>query len=45
MTAPAGVQESLFDDLQPAERVLVEVDGWPDFAAIVSSGAGSPEVS
>jgi hypothetical protein len=29
------IQESLFDDLEPGDRTLVEVDGWPDYAAIV----------
>ena len=38
------VQESLFDDLEPADRVLVWVDGWPDYAA-ERGGAESSEVS
>lgn len=40
-----GIQESLFDDLEPADRALVEVDGWPDFAAIERNRAESSEVS
>lgn len=40
-----GIQESLFDDLEPMDRMLVEVDGWPDFAAIERGGAESSEVS
>ena len=35
----------MFDDLEPADRALVEVDGWPDFAAIERNRAESSEVS
>jgi hypothetical protein len=32
--AASGTQESLFGELQPVDRLLVPVDGWPDYRAI-----------
>jgi hypothetical protein len=32
--------EALFDDLDPAEKMLVPVDGWPDYKALQRKGDG-----
>jgi hypothetical protein len=36
-----GIQQSLFGDLEPAERALVPIAGWPDYAALERAGNAS----
>lgn len=31
LAKPEGTQEAMFEDLQPSERQLVAVPGWPDY--------------
>ncbi|ORA12611.1 hypothetical protein [Mycobacterium asiaticum] len=37
-----GVQEALFDTPQPQQRLLVEVEGWPDYAVLARNAAEPP---